>query len=91
MNGRPVVQVLDVPGVDLDYRPPKYFWPADLKVRLPSSITGESRRRVFRALMEAGNPVPEGLDAEVLDEETRQIWGRLHPSNMGGEYLPPLR
>ena len=91
MNGKPVVQVPEVPGVDLDYRPRNYFWAAELKVPLPSSITGESRRRVFRVLMEAGDPVPEGLDAEVLDEETRQIWGRLHPSNMGGEYLPPLR
>ncbi len=22
---------------------------------------------------------------------TRRLWGRMHPSNMGGEYLPPLR
>ena len=32
-----------------------------------------------------------GLDATVLNEATREAWGSLHPSHMGGEYLPPLR
>ncbi len=91
MNRKPAIQVLEVPGVDLDYRPRDYFWAADLKVRLPSSIAGEARRQLVRTLLEAGRPVPDGLDAAVLDEATRQMWGRLNPSNMGGEYLPPLR
>ena len=30
-------------------------------------------------------------DAPILDEEMRQDWGRVHPSNMGEEFLPPLR
>jgi hypothetical protein len=42
-------------------------------------------------LLEAGSPVPESLNARVLDDATRAAWGRLHPSHMGGEYLPPLR
>jgi len=91
MKRRPAVQVPEVAGIDLDYRPRDYFWAADLKVPLPSSIAGEARRQLVRTLVEAGSPVPDGLDAAVLDEETRQMWGRLHPSNMGGEYLPPLR
>lgn len=91
MNRKPAVHVSEVPGIDLDCRPSDYFWAADLKVPLPSSIAGEARRRLIRALVEAGRPVPDGLDAAVLDEQTRQMWGRLHPSNMGGEYLPPLR
>jgi hypothetical protein len=80
-----------VSGIDLEDRPQNYFWALDANVRLPSSVSGEARRRLFRALIDAGSPVPDGLDAEVLDEEARQAWGRLHPSNMGGEYLPPLR
>ena len=91
MDRRPAVQVSEVPGVHLNYRPRDYFWAADLNVRLLSGIVGEARRQLVRKLIEAGTPIPNGLDAAVLDEETRQMWGRLHPSNMGGEYLPPLR
>ena len=91
MNRKPAVQVLDVPGIDLDYRPRDYFWADGLKVPLPSSIAGEARREIFRALIEAGSPVPDGLDAAALDGAMREAWGRIHPSNMGGEYLPPLR
>jgi len=91
MKRRPAVQVPEVPGIDLDYRPRNYFWAADLKVPLPSSIAGEARRQLVRTLLEADRPIPDGLDAAILDEETRQMWGRLHPANMGGEYLPPLR
>src|SRR6266581_7103472 len=83
MNRKPAVQVPDVPGIDLDYRPRDYFWAAGLKVLLPSSIAGETRRQMVRALVEAGSPVPDGLDAAVLDEKTRAAWGRLHPSDMG--------
>ena len=32
-----------------------------------------------------------GLMQNVLDKAMREAWGRMHPSNMGGEYLPPLR
>jgi hypothetical protein len=91
MDRKPAVQVSEVPGIDLDYRPRDYFWASDLNVRLLSGIVGEGRRQLVRKLIEAGRPVPNGLDAAVLDEETRQMWGRLDPSNMGGEYLPPLR
>ena len=91
MDRKPAVQVSEVPSVDLNYRPRDYFWAADLNVRLLSGIVGEARRQLVRKRIEAGRPVPNGLDVAVLDEETRQMWGRLDPSNMGGEYLPPLR
>ena len=57
----------------------------------PSGISGEARRKLHRARIEAGVPVDDGLDAPVLDEAMRAAWGRIHPTNMGGEYLPPLR
>ena len=91
MNGKSVFQVPEVPGIDLAYRPRDYFWAADLKVPLPSSIAGEARRQLVRALMESDAPIPDGLDAAVLDDAMREAWGRIHPSHMGGEYLPPLR
>jgi len=64
MNRKPT-QVPEVSGFDLDYRPRDYFWAADLKVRLPSNIAGEARRRLVRALLEAGRPIPDGLDAAL--------------------------
>jgi hypothetical protein len=91
MDRKPAVQVSEVSGIDLDYRPGDYFWATGLKIPLLSGIAGEARRQLVRELIEASRPVPDGLDAAVLDEETRQMWGRMHPSNMGGEYLPPLR
>jgi hypothetical protein len=91
MDRKPAVQVSEVPGIDLDYRPRDYFWAADLKIPLLSGIAGEARRQLVRELVEAGRPVPDGLDAAALDEEMRQAWGRLHPSHLGGEFLPPLR
>jgi hypothetical protein len=91
MNRKPAVQVPEVPGIDLDYRPRDYFWAADLKIPLLSGIAGKTRRQLVGELVKAGRPVPDGLDATVLDDEMRQAWGRMHPSNMGGEYLPPLR
>jgi len=91
MSKRCVADLPQLPGFDLEYRPRNYFWAADLKVPLPSSIAGETRRQMVRAFVEAGSPVPDGLDAVVLDEAMRMAWGRLHPSNMGGEYLPLLR
>jgi hypothetical protein len=91
VSKRDVIDLRQIPGIDLDYRPRSYFWALDTNVPLPSGIAGETRRETVSALIEAGSPVPDGLDAAVLDEETRAAWGRIHPSNMGGEYLPPLR
>src|SRR5664279_4604080 len=90
MNTRHVVD-LQIPGIDLDYRPRCYFWALDTNVLLPSGISGEARRKLFRARIEAGSTVHDGLDVELLDKPAREAWGRLHPTNMGGEYLPPLR
>ena len=90
MNKSPV-HVPEVPGIDLDYRPRNYFWAADLKVPLTSDIDGETRRQMVRALVEAGSPVPDGLDAAVLDKTMREAWGAVHPSHLGGEYLPRRR
>ncbi len=91
MNRKPEVHVPEVPGIDLDYRPRDYFWALDANVRLPSSISGEARRKLHRARIEAGVTIQDGLDAELLDKPLREAWGRMHPWNMGGEYLPPLR
>src|SRR5450631_3371750 len=91
MSKRHVVDVQQIPGIDLDYRPGNYFWALDTHVQLPSGISGEARRKLHRARIEAGVAVDDGLDAPVLDAAMRAAWGRIHPRNMGGEYLSALR
>src|SRR5438552_16359009 len=91
MSKRRAVDLQQFAGIDVGYRPRSYFWASDLKVRLPSSIAGEARRQLVRACLDRDAPIPDGLDAPVLDEAMREAWGKMHPSNMGGEYLPPLR
>ncbi len=91
MNRTSAVKVPKVHGIDLDYRPRNYFWAAELNVPLLSNISGQTRRQMVRARLDRGTLIDDGLDAATLDEEMREAWGRLHPSNMGGEYLPPLR
>ena len=83
MSKRHVVDVQQIPGIDLDYRPSSYFWALDTNVRLPSSISGEARRKLHRARIEAGVAVDDGLDDPVLDEAMRAAWGRVHPSQHG--------
>jgi hypothetical protein len=41
MDCKPAVQVSEVPGIDLDYRPRDYFWAAGLKIPLLSGIAGD--------------------------------------------------
>ena len=91
MSKRHVVDLQQVPGIDLDYRPRSYFWALDANLLLPSGISGEARRKLFRARIEAGVTIHDGLEVELLDEAMKMAWGRIHPSHMGGEYLPPLR
>jgi hypothetical protein len=91
MNKRHLVDLPQIPGIDFGYRPRSYFWATDLNIPLTSSIAGEARRQIVRAMLEWDAPIPAGLDAAELDESMLEAWGRMHPSHMGGEYLPPLR
>lgn len=78
--------------IDLDFRPETY-WPGEPDERvLLSRIKGVVRRRLAAEVLERGDDasaVPE-LFAEALHEEARRDWGRLHPCNLGGEFLPDL-
>jgi hypothetical protein len=91
MDRKPANEIPEAPGIDLDCRPRDYFWAAGLKIPLLSGIAGETRRQLVRALLDWDTPIPDGLDAEVLDEAMREAWGGVHPAHMGGEYLPPFR
>src|SRR5258706_12564755 len=83
---------LEVPGVDLAFRPPSYFRPLGLETHLLARIKGAERKATVQRLIEAGrlNEVPNCLLQSALDEPVRQALGRIHPAFMGGEYLPNL-
>ena len=79
--------------IDLNYRPASYFWPHSLETHLLSSVKGTERQRHIRRLIDQGRmrELDDWIAAESLSDDTRAGLGRIHPSLMGGEYLPNLR
>ena len=76
--------------LDFSYRPERYFWPITHETHLIAAIKGERRRNIIRAAFDANTvtPLDEHYAAPVLHEQDRRALGALHPSFMGGEYLP---
>ena len=81
------------PGIDLGYRPQSYFWPITHDTHLIAAIKGERRREAIRAAYDADQvSPPDTLYATpTLSDADRCALKRLHPSSMGGEYLPDRR
>jgi hypothetical protein len=80
-------------SIDLDYRPSTYWPESENQEQRLSHIHGKGRRDITRNALESGgirelNWIGPELSAESLSEQDRQAWGRIHPSMMGGEYLP---
>lgn len=75
---------------DLDYRPESYWDTDGLITGLWANIKGDARRAVVKALVSSGNLDQLNLEdlADSLSDEQRRAAGALHPSLMGGEYLP---
>ena len=84
---------VDKPGIDLGYRPQSYFWPITHDTHVIAAIKGERRRKAIRAAFDADRvtPLDELYATPTLSEADRRALGRLHPSFMGGEYLPDRR
>ncbi|EXI63707.1 MAG: hypothetical protein AW08_03921 [Candidatus Accumulibacter adjunctus] len=78
--------------IDLDFRPSGYFWPLSLETHLLGTVKGAERQRHIRILREQGrlSELADWLAAESLSDDVRASLGRIHPSLMGGEYLPDL-
>jgi hypothetical protein len=77
-----------VAASDLSFRPASYFRPQRLKDHVTSKITGHVRRRLVKAALAAGEAVPPALLEGTLDEGTLGAVTRIHPSLLGGEFLP---
>lgn len=77
-------------GIDTQYRPDTYFWAQQHKLKLISDIKGAERRKIYQHALQSGDlgTTELALFEPTLDAETRQQWGRIHPSCLGGEFLP---
>lgn len=83
----------DSPKFDLAFRPGSYWEPASALGAIVGNVKGQNRRRMIADV--AGGPLPgfpEGIDPSLLEDEldadARRELGAIHPSWMGGEYLP---
>ena len=79
-------------NIDYQFRPKSYWEFSNPLEAILATIKGTERRRMIRAFWEAGKieDVPDEALQESLSDQDRAQWGRLHPSFMGGEYLPNL-
>ena len=86
------IMITELSLEDLDFRPASYFWPITRETHLICSIKGERRRELVRDALEQGlTPLEARYAAPALDDADRAALERLHPSFMGGEYLPDRR
>tara|TARA_B100000768_G_C11236345_1_gene357425 strand:- start:199 stop:852 length:654 start_codon:yes stop_codon:yes gene_type:complete len=74
---------------DLEYRPNHYFGPQDLKTFYRARITGQIRGNLVVKSIE-GEEIPKELKQSSLNEQLRTAQGSIHPSMMGGEFLPSV-
>jgi hypothetical protein len=74
----------DTPVIDLGCRK---------RTHVIAAIKGERRRNAIRNAFDADrvSPLDELYATPTLPDEHRLALGRLHPSFMGGEYLPDRR
>ena len=81
-----------VPATSILYRPRDYFGRHDLQTTLLTQVKGTVRRNALREALDDGEigDVPESIKSAALSEAARQYVGSLHPSFMGGEYIPTV-
>lgn len=77
-------------STDLSWRPASYWSTSSLLDSLNGSISGTRRREILGTLLEQGEtfPVLQQLLNEHLGHSAKNVWGAIHPSFLGGEYLP---
>ena len=77
-------------GIRYRYKPETYWVEKDVRQSILRDIKGTERRRLIDRALRNGQF--ESIDDELLGSEvsteTRDRLGAIHPSLMGGEYLP---
>jgi hypothetical protein len=81
-------------AIKYDFRPESYWTPArnSLEAAL-RNVKGRNRREMIRDYHSKGllPALSDNLLSDTLDDETRRSLDLIHPSFMGGEYLPDYR
>jgi len=80
-----------MPTIDRAYRPASYWDPADARTAVLQNIKGQNRREVVARHLDGtarAADLDEEILADTLEPSDRAALGALHPSWMGGEYLP---
>lgn len=82
-----------IPVSSMSYRPYDYFGRQDMQTTLMTHVKGTVRRNALRAALEAGevSEVPDSIKSAALSDSARQMISSIHPSFMGGEYLPTAK
>jgi hypothetical protein len=80
-------------GVDYDFRPESFWVVADPLAAILRNVKGRNRREMIQDYYAAGklDELCNELLNDSLDEDARRSLGQIHPTFMGGEYLPNYR
>src|SRR5438105_571660 len=73
--------------IDLEFRPQSYWATPESRF---ANVKGRVRREAIKKALETGNldELPPDIAKDELSRATVEAAGRIHPSFMGGEYLP---
>jgi len=76
--------------IDYSFAPASYWEEDDLLQTVLRNVKGENRRQMIIDYLKAGqlDELDEVLLADELGKDDRDRLARIHPSFMGGEYLP---
>ncbi|HRR40282.1 MAG TPA: hypothetical protein P5244_03500 [Syntrophales bacterium] len=82
-----------VMAINYDYRPETYREVKDPVAKALYNVKGTVRRYMIVSALRDGiyDRLPREIRKETLSDPERQMWGRIHPVAMGGEYLPDYR
>ena len=78
-------------GIDYDFRPESFWASASNPLEaILRNVKGRNRREMIRDYYAAGklDELCSELLNDSLDEDARRSLGKIHPTFMGGEYLP---
>ena len=78
-------------GIDYNFRPDSYWAaPTNLLEAALRNMKGQRRRQIVQDYYAAGKleELGDSLLTDSLDDEARKRLGLIHPTFMGGEYLP---
>jgi len=82
------------PDIDYEFRPSSYWEPAnDVLQAVLRNVKGTRRREMITDFFREGrlDELAQELASDELSDEARERLGRIHPTFMGGEYLPGYR